>query len=825
MSNNKDMKIKLSLDAAAFKSGLKDAISAMTDFKSKMEGIAKVVATVAKSYVKLGTESVKWFGNTLKTVAKASAAIGTAVAGVGAAAVNMAGEFQALDSMFKETFGSITNEATKAMDKLAKETGVVSGRLKSGFTDMFMQLKGSGIEANEALGLTEKGMKLAADAAAAYNIPLEDAVTKLRSFIRGNTEAGDAIGLFTSESQRNEAALKKYGKKWQDLTEAQKQNLMLDVSEKIYKESGAMGQAAREADNLENVIGNLKFSFKEFLATLGNNMLDGAIASIKDFGVALDETNKILASQGLLAAIDHMVQYISKKMSELATNIPNYMTTVISGINSFINTSLSSLMDAGGQIIRSIAEGIIKNQDSIASGISTLMGQLAGWINQNMPHIEAAGKAIIDAIKSGIENNKESIGAAVETIVTTSVNLFLEYKGMMLQAGLEFGGEFIKGVWQGIWTAGQNYKPTNDNYFVPTAEEGTQKGLEYGTAWISSAGKVFDENGPSLTESLFSKDTYTEIQVSGEETGYAYINGIKTKISELDPEVKAVVDNLLKDQGKSTEEGRKTGKAHTDGAKQGIAEGKESVKSEAKNVSTESAAAMLEELSQLKPETYRKMLDAAQAVRQSATDMYNGAKYSFSQLGLAAKEAMTDMYKGVGTSMLKMSQKVKQEASNMYNGAKTSFVNLANVGKNQFSNLYNGASNSIRSLSNSVQGCMNTIKSSINSIGGAVNSAISDYNRLRSSLSRPINAKVNVAKTTTFSTVSSPTKTQNVRAIRSKTYGFATSSNKIDKSNENMTINVPVYLDGKQIAKVTAPYMDGELKNINKRQTRLGGAY
>lgn len=824
MSNNKDMKIKLALDAANFKSGLKDAANAMKDFKSKVGVVANAVAQVGKAYVKLGTESVKWFGNALKTTVKTAAAIGTAIAGISAAAVNMAGEFQALDSMFSETFGSIADDATKAMDKIAKETGIVSGRLKAGFTDMFMQLKGSGIEANEALGLTEKGMRLAADAAAAYNIPLEDAVAKLRSFIRGNTEAGDSIGLFTSEAQRNEAAVEKYGKKWQELTEAQKQNLMLDISEKIYKESGAMGQAAREADNLENVIGNLKYSFKEFLANLGYGMLDGAISSIKEFGNALDETNKILKEQGLAAAVEHMVDFITKEMSDFASKIPEYMSTAIDGIVDFINTSLPKIFAAGGDIIKNIADGIVSNEQSISDGISSVIGQLATWITDNMPAIEAAGRTILNALKNGIENNKEEISGAVETVVNTAVDLFLGYKTLIYNAGLEFGWEFIKGVWQGIWDSGQNYKPTNDNYFVPTAEEATQQGLEYGTAWISSAGKVFDENGPSLLDSLTSNDSYTKIQVSGEESGYAYINGVKTKISELSPEVKTVVDDLLKNQEKATEEGKKTGKAHTDGAKAGIQEGKEDVKSASKQVSTESAAAMLDELSQLKPETYNKMLDAAQAVRQSATDMYNGAKYSFSQLGLAAKESMTDMYKGVGTSMYMLSQKVKQEASNMYNGAKTSFINLCNVGKNQFSNLYNGAGNSMRSLSHTVQGCMNTIKSAINSIGGAVNSAISDYNRLRSALSKPINAKVNIAKTTTVKTVSDVARASyNVASYGRSLSAGALSSGKSQDSTQNMTVNI--MLDSKTIATQTAPYINGELNVISKRQNRLGGAF
>lgn len=826
MANTREMRVRLSLEASRFQSGLKDAMQSITDFKSKAMAMGQVVLKAGKAFVNFGVTAVKWFGNTLKTVASVSAKIGTAIGGISLAAIKTAADFQALDSMFKSTFGNLADEATKSMSKIAKETGIATGRLKQGFTDVFMQLKGSGIEANKALELTNKGMRLAADAAAAYNIPLEDAVTKIRSFIRGNTEAGDAIGLFTSESQRNSAAVEKYGKKWQELTEAQKQNLMLDISEKIYKESGAMGQAMREADGLENVLGNLKFTLKDFLSSLGKNMLEPAINSMKDFSIALMDTQQILENQGLSAAIEHMTKFIADKISGLANQIPSLMTNAISGINAFINNSLPSLMAAGGQIVQSISQGITSNQSQITSGISSLIGQIANWINENMPAIEAAGKSIIDAIKNGISNNKDAIGEAVYNVTKTAVALFVEYKYMIFEAGTQVGGEFIKGVWEGIWQGGQSYKPQNDNNFVPTKEDALQKGLEYGTAWVSSAGQVFGEKGPSLTDSLFSGETYTKIQVSGAESGYAYIDGIKTKISELSPEMQTVVNNLLKNQEGATQSGLETGKAHTDGAKAGITEGKEGVKAASKQVSTESAAAMLEELSKLKPETYQKMLDAAQAVRQSATDMYNGAKYSFSQLGKAAKEAMTEMYKGVGTSMYMTAQKVRQEASNMYNGAKTSFVNLCNVGKNQFSNLYNGASNSIRSLSHAVQGNMNTIRSSIN-IRSAVNGAISDFNRLRSSLSRPISARVNISRVTTVSTVSKPARMHSFAAIpfalSSATSGAAMSSGKSENSTQNMTTIIK--LDSKEIARQTAPYMDGALNTMTARRNRLGGAF
>lgn len=744
MADN-DVKVRLSLDSQGMNGGISSAISSLTSLKGQLATVAKVAAKAAKAFVKFGKDAVKWFGNVLKSAVKMGLGIATAFAGFASASVKAAADAQALDEMFSATFGNMADEATKTMKEISKETGIHAGRLKEPFTKAFMQIKGSGTDAAEALKMTQKATKLAADAAAAYNIPMEEANEKILSFMRGNTEAGDAIGLFTSETQRNEKAMQKYGKAWKDLSEAQKQILMLNISEELYKQSGALGQALREAEGLENIMGNLKYVMGDILKVMGKKFLESAIQEIKDFTIVINDVTGLLEQNKFGEAFDTMVTYASKKISEFAKQAPELMTQAINGIGKAISGSLPKMLEAGGQLIQNICNGIVQNQQSIESAISNLLGQVATWVTNNMPAIEAAGKAIIDAIGQGIENNKEAIGGAIGAFTETAVSLFLDYKSLIFKTGLEFGWEFIKGIWQGIWEKGQERKPINDNFFIPKEE--------------------------------------------------------------------------------ATENGKKVGKSFSDGTKGGVEEGKEQVKGATKQVATESADAMLAELEVLQPGTHQKMLDAAQAVRQSATDMYNGAKYSFSQLGLAAKEAMTDMYKGVKTSMYKLAQAVKQEASNMYNGAKTSFVNLCNVGKNQFSNLYNGAGNSIRQLSFTVQGCMNSIKTAINSIGGAVNSAIADYNRLRSALSKPITASVKINQTRTISTINA--EPQAAMAMATSTLAMPKSpvslgSGPLSKGQGGVIEN-NIYLDGKLIAKTTAPYADKEITKINNRMNRLGG--
>lgn len=204
-------------------------------------------------------------------------------ADLGRSAIQNASDVAAEKAQFAATFGELLQgEAEAAFKNIESSTGVLSTRLKNVGTKAFSQFKGAGMGGVEALSAMEKYTNLAADAAAYYDISLEDADARLRSFLRGNTEAGDAIGLFTSESQRNSAAMETYKKKWKDLTEEQKQMLMLNISEEIYKQSGAIGQAKRESDSWTNVVDNLKEAWRQATGALGKPIISALTPIIQE---------------------------------------------------------------------------------------------------------------------------------------------------------------------------------------------------------------------------------------------------------------------------------------------------------------------------------------------------------------------------------------------------------------------------------------------------------------------------------------------------------------------------------------------------------------
>ena len=134
----------------------------------------------------------------------------------------------------------------------------------------------------------QTALTAAADAAAYYDISLEDATESLQSFLKGNFANDAALGVSCTETTRNAAAMELFGQKYQDLTEIQKQQTLLKMVTDAQELSGAMGQASREADGFENVVGNLKETWRQFLAGVGDPLLSRLIPIIQDLTTNFD---------------------------------------------------------------------------------------------------------------------------------------------------------------------------------------------------------------------------------------------------------------------------------------------------------------------------------------------------------------------------------------------------------------------------------------------------------------------------------------------------------------------------------------------------------
>lgn len=229
--------------------------------------------------------------NGLKSMlAKVGAALGLIFSGK--EAIEAAANINAANSQLQQTFGSLQSAAESAMKKVADTSQIVQSRLQSVGTSIYAFAKTAGMESAEALKMMEEALQVTADSAAYYDRSLEDTAESLKSFLKGNFENDAALGLSCTETTRNAAANKLYGKSFTELSEAQKQLTLLQMVKDANALSGAEGQAAREADGWENVMGNLKETWKQFLGVIGQPILSVAVTVVKNMTSALQELTK-----------------------------------------------------------------------------------------------------------------------------------------------------------------------------------------------------------------------------------------------------------------------------------------------------------------------------------------------------------------------------------------------------------------------------------------------------------------------------------------------------------------------------------------------------
>lgn len=251
-------------------------------------------------------EKAKGAGDAFKDMFKAhlsaEALIGTLKAiarelvELGKQAVAAAADVAASNAQFEQTFSGVEKEARKSLNSISKETGITATRMQGSFTKIFAFTKSAGGDTEAAMDIASRALRAAADSAAYYDRSVEETTESLLSFLKGNYANDAALGIAATETTRNTAANKKYAKSFNELSEAQKVDVLLSMVEAGNEASGAIGQAAREAEQWTNVTGELSEAWKQFLAKIGTPILEGLTPIIQGITSALQRMSETAAS-------------------------------------------------------------------------------------------------------------------------------------------------------------------------------------------------------------------------------------------------------------------------------------------------------------------------------------------------------------------------------------------------------------------------------------------------------------------------------------------------------------------------------------------------
>lgn len=383
--------------------------------------------------------------------------------------IESAAEVNAANSQFEQTFGSMESQAKSAIQSVAKESGILETRLQGVGTSIYAFAKTTGMDSANALNMMQEALQVTADSAAYYDRSLEDTAESLKSFLKGNFENDAALGLSCTETTRNTAANKLYGKSFVELSESQKQLTLLEMVKDANKLSGALGQASRESDGWENVTGNLKESWNQLLAVIGKPILQVATNIVQKLSSAIAKLTEY--AKGAINALSKLFNWggddTANSISAAASSAENLTDEAESGSNSlesvadsaekaknsvagFDKLNVITKSDSGGSDTSasstsasngtSVANAVVKDTNSGVSGAFKNLYEKSGF------------KGFVENVQKGINKvDWSSIGKNCESIFKNSVPIAQNYLTQVQKVGKSaFGavGSFVGGVVQ-----------------------------------------------------------------------------------------------------------------------------------------------------------------------------------------------------------------------------------------------------------------------------------------------------------------------------------------------------------------------------------------
>jgi len=448
------------------------------DFKNAMAQVSSKVKEAGNT-VKSSLDGAE--GSAKKGVSGIKSALG-GVAGIlagafaidkikdfGVSLIESAADGQAMTAQFEQVFGGLQGEAAKAIDGMGKEFGMVGNRIKPAMSTMTSMFKGLGMDTKEAMDTASQAVSVVADSAAFYDLSFEDANSALNSFIKGNYEGGEAIGLFANDTQLAAYASKELGQDWKTLDEKGKQLARIDFAKSMQEAAGATGQASRESDSYTNQLGNLKQIWTDLKAKLGTPILATAIASIKGLADMVKNVDTDAIIKGFKNFGSYVVDVFTPIVSAVKDNFKEMfgggmdtstlstafekVKTAISGAGEVIKsitTALGWFIDKFDFLIVGVLAGVLTFK-AIAAAQALWTTAIGVWsaVTKAAAAVQLAFNAVLSANPIGI------VVLAIGALVAIGILLYKNWD--TVTAFLSKSWEMIKTTASSVWDSLKTY--------------------------------------------------------------------------------------------------------------------------------------------------------------------------------------------------------------------------------------------------------------------------------------------------------------------------------------------------------------------------------
>lgn len=546
-----DVTVKFLADKSGF-------IKELRGVQKDTDGATKQIQgsfTGASNRIKGATQGVT---STLKKVAGVVAgvfAVGKVI-DFGKSITEASQQTQSMNAQFNTVFKdknipNMAKEAQASLNKVASSTHINANRMKGSYSSIAAFAKNSGMQTKEANTFTAKAMRVAADSSSFYDKSLEETTDTLKSFLKGNYENDDALGISSTETTRNAVANKMFGKSFDDLSEKQKQSALLQQVLNGQLKSGAIGQAAREGSSLENVMGNLNQAWTDFKAKIGGPLLAPVVSGINSMIQAI---NKIPQDK-VTAFIQKLVNGAEKVGTKIAEVIPKIINFINKLPKEEIKKTIQDIIDKVSSLIKFISD-LIPKLIKIAPTVLPIIASIASVV------------ATITTIVTAVNKVKK----AVATLKMAGEGIKTTFTALSALSGMGIFGVVIIGIVAVIaglvtlWNTSEGFRnfvkgviKTISEWFAKVKVDSAKNMEEVRKNWqkigdninkvITKVSNAFKSWKKGIKENLDEvkqnwKNLLNSLTNAWNKTGGAFITSVKNKFNSIKTNSKKNMDSV-----------------------------------------------------------------------------------------------------------------------------------------------------------------------------------------------------------------------------------------------------------------------------------------
>ena len=542
MASTETLQVKIIADASSLSRELSNVSTQLRNTEDSLEGLTNV-------------------GKGMQQVGKVVTAVGVAITGAIGAIVMKGSEWQESINTTNFLYGNLDKSIQKNIEANtanARSIGLTEQQYRASQTSMSTFFKNMGFTTDQTIKFSNETTTLAANLAAACNVPYDQALEDIRSATLGNYEALDKYNLNLSANQLSQSEYaKSLGKTWNQMSDNEKMQCVLN---EMLRQGGIYsGFAEQEAGGFASQLRMLKEDVSELAGTLGATLLPALEPFIQKVGEVVQKIKEWVEehpqlAQGIMIAVGAigllmailgpiimLVGTILANLTILAALFSGALApAIIAGVAAFgqfiaiaaiVGLAIAAIIQIGKYLIENwdqIKANAVEVWNNIKSVISSVCQAIWNVVTTAWNGLKSDTIAAWNAIKSLASTVWNGIKTVISTVCQAVANVAkAAWNG--LKSDTQAAWNTIKSVTSSVWNGIKS--------LITTVVNGVKSAVT--TAW----------NGiKSTTTSAFNsvKSTASSIWNGIKSTMVNAIDGAKSRIQSAMSAIKSAVNVLLK---------------------------------------------------------------------------------------------------------------------------------------------------------------------------------------------------------------------------------------------------------------------------------------